>query len=280
MNSSKKPTLYIVSTPIGNLGDITYRAVEVLNFVDVIVCEDTRVTSSLLKNFGISKPLYMHHDFSKDYEIAKIINLLKSGKSVALVSDAGTPIISDPGYKLVQLCLAEKIEVTACPGPSSAINAMVLSGLPVNQFFFIGFMPEKAASRYEIYKKVKTIAATSIIFSSARDVSSLIDELQSHLGDVLIVIAREMTKFYEEIIRGKASELKLLIANKPLKGELVVLIEPLLYKNDRNKLQEVASILLDSVSVKTSAELLSKIFPGSNKNENYKICLDLAKKTK
>lgn len=226
--------LYIVATPIGNLQDISLRAIDVLGSVDFILCEDTRKTSILLRSIAKKFPdfknqakLVSYYEENESKRIPEVIDLLKKDFNFALVSDAGTPTISDPGFKLVREAVKEKIKIEAIPGASSVIAALVTSGLPTDKFMFIGFLPKKPGHRADLLKNIKTAAQTVkqtvIFFESPFRVIQMLKELQEIFGDIDIVIARELTKIYEEIRREKISEAILHFNKNKPRGEFVVL---------------------------------------------------------
>ena len=199
-------TLYLVSTPIGNMEDITLRAIRILGKVDNIACEDTRKTGLLLERLKISpKPkLISYYEENEIMRIPQIIDLLKKGQDIALVSNAGTPTISDPGYKLVHECLGQLIKVEAIPGPSAVLAALVSSGLPTDKFLFLGYLPKKPGKREKIWQLAKTAGVTTIIFESPHRLLKTLKEIQTVFSDIEIVVCRELTKVYEEICREKA----------------------------------------------------------------------------
>lgn len=221
------PGLHLVATPIGNLGDITLRGLWVLRNVDRILCEDTRVTARLLHHFGIDKPLQAYHDHNADRVRPGVIEALRRGETLALVSDAGTPLVSDPGYKLVRAALAEGIAVSAAPGPSAALTALILSGLPPDRFFFAGFPPPRAAARRRLFEGWADIAATLILFEGPSRLAETLADLASVLGERDAAVARELTKLHEETRRGSLSELveHYRTTGAP-RGEVVVVIGP------------------------------------------------------
>lgn len=219
--------LYIVATPIGNLGDLSPRATDILAAADVIACEDTRVTGKLLKRYGIDTKMVPYHDHSSPGARAGIIERLESGKTVALVSDAGTPLISDPGYRLVRDAVDAGLYVTAAPGPSSPMTALVLSGLPTDRFLFAGYLPPKDKARRDTLSEFASVRATLVFLESPKRLASSIATMADVLGDRAAAVAREMTKLHEEIRRGSLSDLAELYANMPApKGEAVVVIAP------------------------------------------------------
>jgi 16S rRNA (cytidine1402-2'-O)-methyltransferase len=216
--------LYLVSTPIGNLKDITLRAIEVLSSVDIIACEDTRKTGLILQKISITnKPqLLSYYEENEQGRIPQIINFLKEGKSVALISNAGTPTISDPGYKLVRECIKQGIEVESIPGASSILTALTVSGLPTDKFLFLGFLSKKEGKRKKILENLPT-KTTVIIFESPFRLLKILKELKEIFGDIEIVVCRELTKIFEEIRREKISQLISHFEGNKAKGELVLL---------------------------------------------------------
>tara|TARA_B100001175_G_scaffold206854_1_gene175597 strand:+ start:2570 stop:3415 length:846 start_codon:yes stop_codon:yes gene_type:complete len=233
-NKELKPGLYIISLPIGNSKDITLRAIEYLQNVDEIYCEDTRVTNKILIIHKIKKSLKNYHDHNGKKVRPQIIKKIKDGKSIALVSDAGTPLISDPGYKLVSELKAKGLYVTAAPGVSSPITALTLSGLPTNNFYFLGFLPNKDQSRKNLIENIKNLKTTIIIFESANKINKTLQDLIVILGNRHIAICREMTKKFEEIITGRISDVAQKIVPKKLKGEIVIVLY-----GDNKKDQEI-----------------------------------------
>lgn len=219
---------YIISTPIGNLEDITFRAVRVLKEVDLILCEDTRVTKKLLQKYGINTQTLSYHQHSKISKIEKIFELIKDGKNIALVSDAGTPTISDPGSVLVSKVREEfnnEIEILTIPGASALTSALSISGLTADQFVFLGFLPHKKG-RETLFKEIAESKRTNVFYESPHRIIKTLNSLKDHVGDRKIVIARELTKIYEEVVSGKADELLVYFENNPekIKGEFVVMV--------------------------------------------------------
>ena len=218
--------LYIVATPIGNLKDITFRAIETLQSVDGIICEDTRRTSLLLNHYQIKKPLTALNDFNETGMIPQIMEKL-AFQNLALVSDAGTPLISDPGYKLVRSCLENGIEVDSIPGPSSVITALVLSGLPLDKFLFLGYPPEKPGHRKDLLKSLYghpgggKLKVTYILFVAPHKLLGTLHDMQDIFGDIEVVLAKELTKIHQSVEKKKISEW--LETSKNPKGEYVLL---------------------------------------------------------
>lgn len=219
-----KGKFYIVATPIGNLADLTFRAKEILESVDLIACEDTRHSKILLNHYGIKKPLLSFHSHSGQAKVDKIIKHLSSGDDVAMISDAGTPGISDPGYVLIQAVLKNEIEIIPLPGPSAVLTALCASGLPTDKFLYLGFLPVKKG-RQTLFKKIAESDYTVVFYESPHRLLRTIDELKKHLKSTAkIVIAKELTKIYETFFRGTIANIeKTLPAGKP-KGEYVVMI--------------------------------------------------------
>ncbi|HZQ29870.1 MAG TPA: 16S rRNA (cytidine(1402)-2'-O)-methyltransferase [Patescibacteria group bacterium] len=220
--------LYIVATPIGNLQDITLRAIEILRKVDSIACEDTRKTGILLKKLGLSgKHLLPYYEQTEERRIPEIINALKNGLNIALVSDAGTPTISDPGFKLVRECLKEGIRVESIPGPSSVISSLVSSGLPTDKFLFVGYPPKKPGHRKTLFENLRKsseiLPSTVILFEAPHKLIKTLEDMKAVLGDVDITLARELTKVYEEVSKDKISSQLEKFKKITPKGEFVLL---------------------------------------------------------
>jgi len=225
--SKQEVALYIVPTPIGNLDDITIRGLSILKSVDIIACEDTRVTSKLLSSYGFKSSMFVYNDFSDDKDRNKIFRALDSGKSVALVSDAGTPLISDPGYKLVNEAHKAGYKVRSLPGASSVLVALALSGLPTNRFLFEGFLPVKNKARCDALAKLAPLEATCVFFESARRLTKTLQSMQEVFGNRDAVVMRELTKRYEERRAGTLQELVQHYANAAQpKGEIVIVTAP------------------------------------------------------
>ena len=217
--------LYLVSTPIGNLKDITDRAKQILKDVDLVLAEDTRKSGILLKSLGIKKPFLSFHDHNEAQRITQVVSDLKRGKKIALISNAGTPTISDPGYKLVRECRREEIEVTAIPGPSSIINALSLSSLPHEKFVFLGYPPRKKNQLKEIFKEIEDFSGAVVFFESPYRAAKTLEIVRGEMGDKRVTLAREMTKKFEEISEGKISEIVEKLKKKTPKGEFTIIID-------------------------------------------------------
>jgi 16S rRNA (cytidine1402-2'-O)-methyltransferase len=222
-DSRPAPGLHLVATPIGNLGDLSARAVSVLKGVDVIACEDTRVTGKLTSAFGIATPLVSYHEHNAERMRPRLLARLQKGERVALVSDAGTPLVSDPGYKLVRDAAALGVAVTPIPGASAALIA---SGLPTDRFFFQGFLPAKSGARKETLAEISAIPATLIVYEAARRLGDTLAEMATALGERPAAVGRELTKLHEEVRRGSLAELAAHYGATPAKGEAVIVISP------------------------------------------------------
>ena len=266
--------LYIIATPIGNLKDITLRALDTLAACDLIVCEDTRVTGKLLAHYGIKKPLLSYNDHNGGERRPKILSELAAGKSVALVSDAGTPLISDPGYKLVREAMERGIYVSALPGASAALAALCLSGLPSDRFFFAGFLPAKKEACRKDIRLLAGIPATLVLFESARRLPETLKLLHEELGERAAAVSREITKLYEETRRGSLQELhEFYQASGAPKGEVVIVIGPPGKKEiSAGDIDERLKELLSSHSVKEAAAMLAKE-TGRPRKEIYQMAL-------
>ncbi|MGA2241251.1 MAG: 16S rRNA (cytidine(1402)-2'-O)-methyltransferase [Verrucomicrobiota bacterium] len=218
-------TLYLVATPIGNLEDITLRALRVLRECDVVAAEDTRHSGRLLKHFGISKPLLSYFQFNEARRSEEIIDRLRRGEKVALVTDAGSPGISDPGERVVKAAIAGGFRVESVPGPSALVAALTASGLPTDEFHFIGFLPHKSGQRRNKLESLKSFDGTLVLYESPYRIEKLLVELSEVFPERQVVLARELTKKFEEFLRGKPAELLALAKKRSLKGEFVVMVE-------------------------------------------------------
>lgn len=218
--------LYIVATPIGNLGDMTVRAVTTLARADAILCEDTRVSRTLLERYAIERPLRAFHEHNEDAEQARVLAELAEGRAIALISDAGTPLLSDPGFKLVRAAVAAGHPVTALPGPSAILTGLALSGLPTDGFFFGGFLPNKQAARRTRLEALAAVPGSLVLFEVPSRIADALADVAAVLGDREVVVARELTKRFEEVRRGLAPALAAELAAHSIKGEIVLVIAP------------------------------------------------------
>ena len=268
--------LYLVSTPIGNLKDITLRAIETLKKSSYILCEDTRVSRNLLDRYEIKSQLISNHKFNESKNLNKIIDLLKSGETISLISDAGTPSISDPGTILVNECIKNNIKITPIPGPSAVVSAVSMSGFS-EKFIFYGFLPEKKQALANVFNKISKFDETCVFFISPKKVNKIIPELKKNFSGRKIVFCREISKIYEEFIRKDVNDLE--IFNKELKGELTIVISE--KKSDKNysqKLSEsdmiVIKKMINKLTIKEITEIISQNKEISKK-EIYNYCLKL-----
>lgn len=218
-------TLYLVATPIGNLGDISGRAVETLKAVDLIAAEDTRHTGILCDRFGIRTPLESYHDFSDERKRARLLGVLEEGKSVALVSDGGTPLISDPGFKLAREAIERGVTVTAVPGPSAVLAALSLAGFPTDRFIFEGFLPVKSGARKRRLGEIKKEERTAVYFESPHRLLKALEDIRDVLGERPVCLAKELTKKFEEVFRGSAAEILAKLSGRAIKGEYVIVVK-------------------------------------------------------
>ena len=217
-------SIYIVSTPIGNLADISLRAIDILKTVDLIACEDTRQTSKILNHYKIKNKMTPYHDHNKEYKTSSLIDLIKKGNSIALVSDAGTPGISDPGFYLIREAIKNDINISPIPGPSALTAAILASGMEIDRFLFEGYLPRKKG-RLKRLKELAAYKVTIVIFEGPHRVLKTLRDLRDTLGDRKAAIGRELTKVHEEFIRGNLSDLIANFSERKPKGEFVILIE-------------------------------------------------------
>ena len=275
--------LYLVGTPIGNMGDISERACEVLSEVDLVACEDTRRTGLLLSNLGIKNDLFSYHEHNKAAKGPILVNKLKEGQNIALVSDAGMPCISDPGADLVKLCIEEDLDVTVVPGPVAGITALVMSGLSARRYHFEGFIPVESKERKERISKLKDLRETIIIYEAPHRLLKTIEDLvNAGFGDCRAAFCRELTKKYEQVIRLKLSEASEWFTNTPPKGEFVVCIEPLEEQASEEQMtqEELDALIVEMAqngepTKKIAATLAEKT--GKNKKELYAYIVNLIK---
>jgi 16S rRNA (cytidine1402-2'-O)-methyltransferase len=271
------PGLYLIATPIGHLGDITLRALAILTQADVIACEDTRISGVLLQAFGIKKQTFSYHDHNADARRPEVMQRLAHGEVVALISDAGMPAIADPGFKLVRDCRDAGFSVTMIPGANAALTALASSGLPTDQFTFVGFLPPKSAARKKSIAPFKPSAATLIFYESPQRLAASLADLAETLGaDRPAAVARELTKFYEEMRRGTLGELAKHYASNEAKGEIVILVgknegtEP-----DASDIDALLSERLKHLSVRDAVAEVAEM-TGIPKKEAYARALKLS----
>ena len=218
-------TLYVVATPIGNLEDISARAIRILGEVDLIACEDTRHTRTLLDRYGIQKPLISYHEHNEPARAKELLGDLQAGKNIALVSDAGTPMIADPGYRLVDQAREQGLSVTPIPGPSALLASLSASGLATDSFLFHGFLPAKKGQRRKLLEELKTLQATLVFFEAPHRILETLEDVAETLGPRQVVLARELTKIHEEFLRGTPADLRSVLEQRPaIKGEITMIV--------------------------------------------------------
>lgn len=237
-------TLYLVATPIGNLADITHRAIDVLTNVALIACEDTRHTRKLLQHYGISTKTISYHEHNEQERARQLVELLSEGKDVAVVSDAGTPSISDPGFRLVRGAIANGLAVVPVPGPSALISALIAAGLPTDEFFFGGFLPARSNARRSRLNELSSVPGTLIFYEAPHRLAGTLKDAYQILGEREAVVARELTKLHEEIKRGRLSELAEHYSKEDARGEIVLLIDRTILESAiMNEVGSVASLV-------------------------------------
>jgi len=275
--------LYIIATPIGNMGDITLRALETLKAVDIILCEDTRTSGKLLSFYGISNKKLSYHEHNAISMSSRVISMIKEGKKIALISDAGMPLISDPGYRLVSECVKEDLKVTCLPGASASLTALAISGLPTNRFLFAGFIPQKQSARKKFLSELKDIPSTLIFYETSRRLLDSLIAIKDNIGDRNIAVARELTKKFEEVRRDTVSKIISYYkdSDRP-KGEIVIILEGqdknIKISFDNNELDEYLNIMIKdkNMSVKDVSALAAEKF-GCKKHYAYNRAIELKK---
>ncbi len=265
--------LYVVSTPIGNLEDITYRAVRILKEADWIACEDTRTTKRLLDHYGIQTRTLSYHEHNETNRTEDLIARLLGGEQGALVSDAGTPLLSDPGYRVVHAAVDAGIRIEAIPGPSALLAGLVISGLPTDQFHFAGFLPAKQGQRSRLLESLADESATLVFYEAPHRILEALDDIAAAFGDRRIVVARELTKLHEEVLRGTASEIRNTLAARDLiRGEFVLMVakasEP---AHDDTPAEEAVALLVGAGVDRMDAMKTVARERGLSKREIYKL---------
>lgn len=272
--------LYVVATPIGNLNDISARALDTLNAAEIIACEDTRVTKKLFALLGISihKNFICYQNYNEEDKAAGIVDIIKGGQAVALVSDAGSPLISDPGYKLVSLCRKEGIKVYSIPGASAVICALQLAGLPTNRFMFAGFIPNKDKARADLFNELKSINTTLVLYETAPRLLKTLQAAGDMFGTREMAVVREITKLYEDARNGTAQELAQYYTENPAKGEIVLVIAPPC-QSESAEIDVKNELLsrLQKMSLKSAVEEVTAL-SGLSKKEVYNQALALKDK--
>lgn len=274
-NAHHPGVLYIVATPIGNLEDITHRATRILRDADIIACEDTRHTRKLLEHYGIEKPLISYHEHNESRRAQELLKKIKSGATVAQVSDAGMPGISDPGYRIVKLALENGIRVVPIPGPSALIAALAASGLPTDAFEFRGFLPARSGQRRTALEQLRSVHHTVVFYEAPHRILAALEDVAEILGEQRpVVIARELTKVYEEFIRGTAHEVLEMAHHHELKGEITLLIGKTQSAEAHGELQDVRArletlMIEQQLDEKSALKVLARE-TGKSKSELYR----------
>lgn len=272
--------LYVVATPIGNLNDISARALDTLNAAEIIACEDTRVTKKLFSLLGVSihKNFICYQNYNEEDKAAGIVDIIKGGQAVALVSDAGSPLISDPGYKLVSLCRKEGVKVYSIPGASAVICALQLAGLPTNRFMFAGFIPNKDKARADLFNELKSINTTLVLYETAPRLLKTLQAAGEVFGTREMAVVREITKLYEDARNGTAQELARYYTENPAKGEIVLVIAPPCQSESAEiDVKNELSSRLQKMSLKSAVEEVTAL-SGLSKKEVYNQALALKDK--
>lgn len=271
------PGLYLVATPIGNLRDITLRALDLLSVADHILCEDTRVTAKLLQHYGISRPTLSYHEHNADRMLPRVMEHLMAGEVLALVSDAGTPLVSDPGYRLVRAAVERGIAVTALPGASAALAALSVAGLPTDRFLFAGFPPQKTVARRRFFEEFRDIPASLIFFESPHRVAASLEDAARVLGPRPAALCRELTKRFEEVRRGTLAELAAAYgAEQAVRGEIVLIVAPP-SAPERPEAADLDALLRDALARLSVKEAASEVAAatGASRRELYARALAL-----
>jgi probable S-adenosylmethionine-dependent methyltransferase, YraL family len=274
-------TLYIVATPIGNLEDITQRAIRTLKEADIIAAEDTRHTQILLSQFTIDTPLTSYHEHNERAKAGQLVARLERGQSIALVSDAGTPAISDPGYRLIVEAIRTGIRVVPIPGPSALIAALSASGLPTDGFNFRGFLPSRKRERRSRLQELRSDRYSIVVYETPHRLKESLDDIREILGDRRMVLAREVSKIHEEFLRGRVSEVIGEVRNREIRGEVTLVIEgcsDLDPPSEDVLSEEIARLIADGMRVKEIAEVLGEKY-GYSKRQIYALAMDRARNT-
>ncbi len=272
--------LYVVATPIGNLEDITVRALSVLKTVDLIAAEDTRQSKKLLMHYGIEKPLFALHAHNEEKAGLRLLEALKKNQNVAYITDAGTPLISDPGAKLVQLVRAEGFDIIPIPGPCAAITALSVAGFVHPQFYFEGFLPHKQTTRMKKLNQLKSMSATLIFYESTHRITETLQDMVTIFGNIEAVVGRELTKKFETILSGSLETLldTILLNNEQRLGEFVILLSPNPQPSDKmsSKAVTVLTLLLAQLPLKGAVNIASQVLE-MKKNDLYALAIELSK---
>lgn len=270
-------TLYLVATPIGNLEDLTFRARRILGEVGVIACEDTRHTRRLLAHFGIATPVVSYHEHNEAARAADLVARLHRGDSVALVSDAGTPAVSDPGYTLIRAAIAAGITVVPIPGPSAVTAALIASGLPLNRFVFLGFLPARVGERRRALEQVAGLPWTLVLFEAPHRLTATLRDLHVVLGDRRMALARELTKKFEEILRGTVSQALAHLRTHAPRGEFTIVVEGAASARTEGKADPAAAMRVLLAAGAPPTEAVAKVAraSGLSRRDAYRLMLDV-----
>ncbi len=276
-----KAGFYLVATPIGNLRDITFRALDILSSVDLIICEDTRVTGKLMQAYGFKKKMQVYNDHATEGQRAALIQGVQNGLSVAVLSDAGTPMVSDPGYKLIRLAIENDLYITSIPGPNAALPALQLSGMPTDQFSFLGFLPSKTVARKAALQKWEAVPSTLVFYETGPRLIESLDDMKAILGNRQVAVMRELTKIYEESKRGTLSDLIQYYRDSGTpKGEIVIVLGQAIEEIiSTDSIEQQLKTALKTMSVRDAAEVVSKA-TGKPKKTIYTLALKLGSATK
>jgi 16S rRNA (cytidine1402-2'-O)-methyltransferase len=270
------PGLYLVATPIGNLGDITFRALETLAAADQVLCEDTRTTAKLFARYALKTPLAPYHEHNAAKVRPEILKRLEGSAAIALVSDAGTPLVSDPGYKLVREAIAKGIAVTSIPGPSAVITGLTLSGFPSDRFLFLGFLPQKQGERKKLLAEFAATQTTLIAFESPHRIAAALKDIAEVLPDRDVAVTRELTKLHEEVLRGNPLEIEQQLSARPaIKGEITLLIAPPVETHSAATAADLKSEIEDALKSLPPSKAATEIAKrhGLGKSEVYDMIL-------
>ena len=272
--SSLPAGLYLVATPIGNLRDISLRALDILASVDVVLAEDTRTSRKLFGAYGLKTPLSAYHDHNAAKRVPNLVARIQNGEAVALISDAGTPMVSDPGYRLAKACIEAQLDIIAVPGASAVLSGLVVSGLPCDKFMFAGFLPAKQGARQTTLRSFQDVPATLVFYESAGRLSNMLKDALTVFGDRAVTVARELTKKYEEVLRGSLIEMIDRLEGVKLRGEIVVLIGPPQEVQiwDTAQIEEALGTRIKDIGVKRASEEIARL-SGHKKRDIYMLAI-------
>lgn len=273
---SLEPGLYLVATPIGNLRDISLRALDVLASADLVLAEDTRTSAKLFNAYGLKTPLSAYHDHNAAKRVPNLVERIAGGGVIALISDAGTPMVSDPGFKLARACIEDGLDVIAIPGASAVLSGLVVSGLPSDKFMFAGFLPAKTSARCTALEALKSVPSSLIFYESAGRLSAMLTDALAVLGDRPMAVARELTKKYEEVLRGSISQMLERLEGEKLRGEIVVILGPPEGGEvwEEHQIIDALKSRIGDIGVKRASEEIASL-SGHKKRDIYALALTL-----